>query len=565
MSLREVKLPEMGENIASGTVASIPVAPGTVIKEGDALIEIETDKAVLSVPAPVTGRCVEIRVASGQEIKVGQVIAVFDTDGEAGLQAAEPERAAEPARAAEPDQALEPEKTHAAPLAPAKAAAESKKLRRMLEVPLPDLGDGVSSGTVASILAQIGADIAAGDGLIEIETDKAVVSVPTVVAGKVIDIRVKTGDIVKPGQTIAILETAGGDGAVAAEPSSPVTHAAAPVRAAAATAAPTREAQDLNVESPESLVDETLPKSGAVVAAGPATRKFARELGVDLTQVKGLGRAGRITIEDIKAHVKQSQTALSASASVAVSPSAAAQLPDFSKFGNVRREPLAHLRKIIAERMAQSWARIPHVFQFQEIDITPIVRMHQSYGEEFKKQGSSASPTNFIIKALGLCLKEYPQFNASLDEGRKELIYKEYYNIGVAVDTPAGLIVPVLKGVDRLTLFEIGRNLAELAKRTRERKIAPEDLAGGSMTLSNLGGIGGTHFTPIVNWPEVAILGVGRTEVRPLYREGKFVPRSVVQVCLSYDHRVIDGADGARFVSRLKDILENMERTLLGA
>jgi pyruvate dehydrogenase E2 component (dihydrolipoamide acetyltransferase) len=239
-------------------------------------------------------------------------------------------------------------------------------------------------------------------------------------------------------------------------------------------------------------------------------------------------------------------------------------LPDFEKFGPVRREKMSNLRGIISDRMSMCWNRIPHVFQFNEVDLTSLGEVQARYKDDFKAKGSSVSPTNFIIKAMAICLKEFPQFNASLDEESGEIIYKDYVNIGVAVDTPTGLIVPVLKNVDQLSIFQIGKDLKDLAKKTRDRKVTQEDLSGGGMTLSNLGGIGGTHFTPIVNWPEVAILGVGRGEVKPKYINGEVVPRNCTQMTLSYDHRVIDGADGARFMVRLTEILENIERTLLG-
>jgi pyruvate dehydrogenase E2 component (dihydrolipoamide acetyltransferase) len=225
---------------------------------------------------------------------------------------------------------------------------------------------------------------------------------------------------------------------------------------------------------------------------------------------------------------------------------------------------MSNLRNIVSDRMTMCWNRIPHVFQFNEVDLTALGDVQARYKEDFKAKGSSVSPTNFIIKAMAICLKEFPQFNSSLDEESGEVIYKEYVNIGVAVDTPTGLIVPVLKDVDKLSIFDIGKNLKELAGKTRDRKVTQADLSGGGMTLSNLGGIGGTHFTPIVNWPEVAILGVGRGEMKPRYINGELVPRNITQMTLSYDHRVIDGADGARFMVRLTEILEDIERALLG-
>lgn len=562
---QEIRLPDLGEGVAGGTVAAIMAKKGQTLDIGDGIIEIETDKAVLPVPAPVAGTCVEVIVKAGEEIKVGQVIALFE------VSAPESDKPTLKAEVKEPvarSKSPEPSGPAVQDVLVADDKMEPAVAGGARDVRLPELGEGVTKAMVASIAVVVGDEVQEGDALIEIETDKAVLPVPAPFSGKVISIAAQAGVELKIGQVVLTIEsTSSAPSAPKARTEVPASKAPASAKAAtAAPAAPKKEEEKKTPASAPRAGEKPFVLAGDSVPAGPATRKLARELGVKVKEVKGSARYGRVTIEDVKAHVKtvnQQRGSGSAPGGLGRSVSATA-LPDFSTFGEIRREPLSSLRKIVSRRMSENWNRVPHVFQFQDVDITNIVRMQQQYAENFKAAGSSASPTNFVIKALAGALMEFPQFNASLDEERQELILKSYVNIGVAVDTPSGLIVPVLKHVDKLTVFEIGRDLRVLAQKTRDRKVTPEDLSGASMTLSNLGGIGGTHFTPIVNWPEVAILGMGRTEIKPLYIDGKFVPRSVSGLCLSYDHRVIDGADGARFIMYLKDTLENMERTLLG-
>lgn len=444
-----------------------------------------------------------------------------------------------------------------------------------MDIVLPELGEGITSGIVANISINPGDALSENDPIIEIETDKAVLPVPSPTSGTCISVEVSVGDEIQIGQIIAKMEA--GDGAAAPkEEAAPPAEEVKEEKAEAPAAPPEPAAEPSPEPAPAAAAPKPAPparKKGAIVPAGPATRRFARELGLDLSQVPGSKKGGRIDITDVKAYVKSldlnsaqvfSPPAPSANGSGSGAGFAPIPLPDYSKFGDIRREKLSNLRNKISERMSRNWATIPHVFQFHELDVTNISELQKRYSADFKERGSTASVTNFFIKALALCLKEFPQFNASLDEISNELVYKEFYNIGIAVDTPSGLIVPVLKDVDKKTIFEIGTELKELAKKTRERKVVPDDLQGGCITLSNLGGIGGTHFTPIINSPEVAILGVGQSEIKPKYIDGEFIPRQMVQVTLSYDHRVIDGADGARFISRLSDIIENFEKILLG-
>jgi pyruvate dehydrogenase E2 component (dihydrolipoamide acetyltransferase) len=544
--MSDILLPDLGEGVEGGIVTSIPVKAGDAVTANDPIIEIETDKAVLPVPAPEDGVIGKVLVAEGDKIVVGQAIASFEGG------------AASPA----PVQSEEQEVPAVEPTPVAEAVAPNGG---STDVVLPDLGEGVAGGTVTSIASSEGTDLAEGDPIIEIETDKAVLPVPAPSPGKLLSVVVKEGDKIEVGQVIAkmtIVISAGSTDPALEAGDPPVPSASEEVSAPQADPKPDLPpSREPIVSAPKSL---SSPSAG--IAAGPATRKLAREMGIDLSVVKGSKRGGRIAVEDVKAHVKtlklgkRTTPGGGGSAMSADWPS----LPDFSKFGSVRREKMSNIRSIISDRMSMCWNRIPHVFQFNEVDMTYLANVQKKYKAEFKEKGSSVSPTNFIIKAMAICLEEFPQFNASLDEQTGEVIFKDYVNIGVAVDTPTGLIVPVLKNVDEMTIFDIGKNLKDLAKRTRERKVTQNELSGGSMTLSNLGGIGGSHFTPIVNWPEVAILGVGRSETKPKWIDGEFVPRECTQLTLSYDHRVIDGADGARFMVRLSQILENIERTLLG-
>ncbi len=535
---KEIHLPELGDGISAGTIAALSVEVGAVLAANDAIFEIETEKAVLPVPIPCAGTLLEWKVATGDTVAVGQVVAVV----EVGDSKTSPE--------ASPEAETKTEEPVPTP------NAESDLL-----VCLPEMGDGISSGTVAAVCVSVGDDIKEGDALLEIETEKAVLPMPSPFSGRVVSIAVAVGATVKVGQEITVIR---------GKAAYPVLEAKTELGVKSEDPAPYEISNKKEDPASPKIAQPNWDVAPAKsVLAGPAARRLARELGVDLTHVHGSGKGGRISGSDIREYMDGFRRQASGHRDAPVMQFKAPSdeqppLPDFSKFGSIRKEPLSNLRKVIAKRMSHSWQTIPHVFQFQDIDLSSVVRMQQAWSEKFKSKGSSASPTNFFIKALASCLLEFPQFNSSLDMENGQLIYKEFVNIGVAVDTPSGLIVPVLKHVDKLNIFEIGLELRELAARTRERKVTPEEMSGASMTLSNLGGIGGSYFTPIVNWPEVAIMGVGKTEVKPVYVEGKFVPRSVATVCLSYDHRVIDGADGARFVARFKDIMENMERTLLG-
>ncbi len=522
MAVSESKLPSLGDGVAGGTVAKVMVAVGDAVTENDSLLELETDKAVIPVPAGMKGTVKEIKVREGQELKIGDVMVLLETAGAVVETKIEGKKSPEP------------------------AAKESSKPVAS-EFKIPNLGDGVEGGTIATFVAKEGTEVKSGDTLFELETDKAVVPVPADFSGIIKKILVKEGATVKVGQAILAFEGTTSGPAKVSTPSAPSPTQSAP--------APTKSSAPTRPASAGALPPVTFTNaSGKMIPGGPATRKLARELGVNLANVGGSARGGRVTVEDVKRYVKSVMQGGAGAGSGARAP---LTLPDFNVFGKTRRQPLTKLRKIIASRLSDAWNRIPHVHQFQDVDVTELVDLQKKHGEAFKEKGSAISVTLFLIKGLAEALKAHPSFNASLDEAASELIFKEYLNIGVAVDTPEGLIVPVLKNVDKLSIFEIGFQLKEIAKKARERKVMPAELMGASMTLSNLGGIGGTHFTPIVNPPEVAILGTGRNSKKPVWINNQFVPRSILPICLAYDHRVIDGADGARFTVFLTQYLEN--------
>lgn len=547
----EFYLPKLGEGIASGTVIALSCKVGDKIKKEEPILEIETDKAAMGLPSPVDGVITKYCVAEGADIKIGDLVAIIETATSEKVAAPVAEKAPEKKeiQTAKPIENLPVSNTNVGSSAVG-----------LVEFKLPPLGEGIKGGNVLSVYVKVGATVKEGDPIIELETDKAAMSIPAPMSGQIVSLNVKEGKEIKIGELVGTISgTSKPTEQVSVD--KPVVTIEAKPKSETVTTAITQE--------PSPIREMTVPildTSKKVVRAGPATRKFARELGVDLALINGSKREGRIDINDVKLFVKSSfSSGGPVSSENGVSKQSIPALPDFTKFGSVKREPLSKIRKIISTRMTSNWNTIPHVFQFQEIDITGITEVGKKYSEEFKEKGSTASPTNFFIKAMVNCLQAYPKFNSSLDEASGELIYKEYYNIGVAVDTPAGLIVPVLRNVDKMSIFDIGKNLREIAAKGRDRKITPDEMTGACLTLSNLGGIGGTYFTPIVNWPEVAIIGVAKAQIKPVYINDAFVPRSIVTICLSYDHRVIDGADAARFVVKFKDLIENYEKTLMGA
>ena len=411
---------------------------------------------------------------------------------------------------------------------------------------LPELGDGIEGGDVVNILVSKGDEIEKDSVLLELETDKAVLEFPSPQSGRITEIHIQKGDTVTVGQLLVTLDIKGNK--EQSEETANSQEEKNIVRQHEQRPEPSHEP-----ETQPLLEDEKEPV-GELLPAGPATRKLARELGMDLSKVQGTGKDGRITLDDVKSHVKHRLTSTPSLAGVPT-----VVLPDFSQWGPVERKPFSSLRRKVAENLTAAWSAVPLVTQFDEADVTELEKMRKKNLHDVQEQGGKLTITVFVMKALVTALKAFPQFNASLDVHRGEIIYKQYFNIGVAVDTPSGLIVPVIKNVDDKSLAELAIELTELSKKARDRKVPLEELRGGNLSVSNLGGIGGTGFTPLVNPPDVAVVGLSRSRVVPVWREGQCEPRLVMPFSVSYDHRVIDGADGARFSRLVAHELETFQ------
>ena len=433
----------------------------------------------------------------------------------------------------------------------------------MKEVLVPDIGD-YKDVPIIEDLVKPGDSVKAEDSLVTLESDKATMEVPAPFAGVVKELKVKVGDKVSEGIAILTLEAA--DGAV--QPAAKPAPASPPSTAAAPSAPPPAPAPAAQAPAPAAAptalaaVDEA---GFAHAHASPGVRRFARELGVDLGKVKGSGPKDRVLKEDVQAFVK---TALARPAAAAAGTGIGINLlpmpvVDFTKFGPVEAKPLSRIKKISGANLHRNWVMIPHITQNDEVDITELEAFRKQMSDENQKSGVRVTLLAFLIKAVVAALKQYPQFNSSMSADGESLIYKQYYNIGVAVDTPNGLVVPVIRDSDKKGVLQLAREMGEISVKAREGKLSPGDMSGGSFSISSLGGIGGTHFTPIINAPEVAILGVSRSATKPVWKDGQFVPRLMLPLSLSYDHRVVDGAEGARFITFLHGVLSDIRRLVL--
>ena len=423
---------------------------------------------------------------------------------------------------------------------------------------LPGLGENIEAADVVRVLVAEGDRVEVDQTVLEMETEKAMFEVPSPFAGRVEQVYVKAGDRVPVGAALITVEESGATEAPAASAPPPLTETPAipPKPAAEAAPAAPPKATPPPVTTPKPA-PAAAPEAGESVPASPATRRVARELGVDLHRVQGSEPGGRVVVEDIYAHVRER---MSGAAGEAEAP----PLPDFGKWGRVERQPLRSVRRATAEHVSRAWRLIPHVTQFDRADVTELEALRKRHTAEAEAMGGKLTSTVFVLKAVVAALKAFPRFNASLDAQAGEVVIKHYYHVGMAVDTDRGLLVPVIRDVDRKGIFELAKELVELSERTRQGKTTLEEMQGGTFTISNLGSIGGTGFTPIVNHPEVAILGVARSREEAVVRDGRIEPRLIAPLCLSYDHRVVDGADGVRFVRKVAESLENVERVLLG-
>jgi pyruvate dehydrogenase E2 component (dihydrolipoamide acetyltransferase) len=549
----EFKLPELGENVETGDVTKVLVAVGDVIAKEQAVIELETEKATVEVPSSVAGRVAAIQVKPGETIKVGQVILTVE-DG-AAAPAKKPE--AKPA-AAQPQKAV-PAKTETRKETPQPKAAPAPVVEAAGggEFRLPELGENVESGDVTKVLVKVGDVIAKEQAVIELETEKATVEVPSSVAGRVAAIRVQPGEKVKVGQVILTVEggAAAGGAPVRATPAQ-AREEVAPPQPAATQVVP-REEQE---EQPEPARAEAMPAaSGTPAPAAPSVRRLARELGVDVRRVRGTGPRGRISIEDVKAHVKAAMQSLAAGAAPGAAV-AAPPLPDFSKWGEVERKKMTGIRRATARHLSHAWQTVAHVTQHDKADVSGLAELQKRLGKRVEQAGGKLTMTAIALKVIASALKVHPQFAASIDVARDEIVYKKYFHIGVAVDTDRGLLVPVIRDADQKNILELSVELGKVAEKARAGKLTLEEMQGGVFTITNLGGIGGTHFSPIVNTPEVAILGLSRSRMEPVWNGKEFEPRNLLPLSLSYDHRLIDGADAARF---LRWVVEAFEQPFL--
>jgi pyruvate dehydrogenase E2 component (dihydrolipoamide acetyltransferase) len=567
----EFKLPELGENIDQGDLVRLMIAPGASITEGQPVMELETDKAVVEVPSSVSGTVKEIRVKEGEKVKVGQLIFTVENGTGAKAKAPVAKAPAEPSpRSAVPTEVQPRIETQPTPPPPRPSSLAAPAAAGPTEFKLPELGENIDQGDLVRLMIAPGAKVSEGQPVMELETDKAVIEVPSSVSGVVKEVRVKEGDKVKVGQVVFTLE-----GAAAAPPERPKhapvehvdgQHGAQLAFQAAIRAEGKTEEQALPPDPPQPLAPVfSMPAQLGKVAgteqrepvpAAPQVRRLARELGVDIHEVKGTGPGGRISEDDVKAYSKAWLASAAAAAHAPRTHLDEPALPDFAKWGKVERVSMRGVRRQTAEHLWEAWNTIPHVTQQDKADITELEQLRARFAPKAEEAGGKMTVTAIALKVCASALKVFPQFNASIDMAKEEIIYKQYISIGVAVDTDRGLLVPVIRDVDKKNIVELAAELTQLSKKAREKKLTPAEMAGGTFTITNLGGIGGTGFSPIVNHPEVAILGLSRSSIEPVWLNGKFEPRRVLPLSLSYDHRLIDGADAARFLRWIAEAFE---------
>jgi len=524
----EVVVPDLGD-FADVEVIEVLVKPGDSVAAEQGLITLETEKATMDIPSPAPGTITALKVKVGDRVSTGSVIATLESAKSATAPAAADRRPEDDLTVRQPK------------FQPSAARAEAAPRT----VTVPDLGD-FADVEIIDILVKPGDEVAAEQGLVTLETEKATMDVPSPEAGRVLELKVAVGGKVSAGDALLVLQPSG-----AAEPAADAPAPAAPPRSApppTGTKAPARAA------APQRGAVSPTPTSFGEAHAGPSVRKLARELGVDLGRVRGSGAKSRVTAEDVKAFVKElmQQGGRGAASGLPAVPSV-----DFAKYGRVETEPLSRIQRISGPRLHASWVNVPHVTQHDEADITELEEKRSSLKEQAQQKGIKLTALAFIIRACALALAEMPHFKSSLASDGENLVVKHYTHIGFAADTSQGLVVPVIRDADKKDVYEIAKALATLSERARTGKLQPDDIQGGVFTVSSLGGIGGRFFTPIINAPEVAILGVSRSAWQPVYRDLAFVPRLMLPLSLAYDHRVIDGAKAVRFTTRLGEILAN--------
>ena len=548
----DIKVPDLGgsDNVE---IIEVAVSEGDDVNAEDPLITLESDKASMDVPSPHSGKIVSLTVKEGDTVSEGDVIGQMEIAGEGDDtdDADAPEQADESASANQSadaeDDAAEEEGGSGEP--------ERKEIR------VPDLS-GSSDVPIIEIGVAAGDEVDIEDPLITLESDKASMDVPSPFKGKILELTVKEGDTVSEGDVIGYMEVAG------AKKAAPKKAAPEKADSKPQSAPSAKQASPAGSPSPEAQMAAHKPRDGKLVHAGPAVRMLARELGVDLGLVKPSGPKDRVLKEDVQAYVKQAIANQGKAQAAAPAASGGAGIPavpevDFSQFGDVEEKPMGRLLKMGATNLHRSWLNVPHVTQFDEADITELEAFRKSMKAEAESQGAKLTPLPFMIKACAYALRKFPQFNSSLHPDGDKLIIKHYVHIGVAVDTPDGLMVPVIRDADKKSLIDLAKESVELAKKAQNKKLSREEMSGASFTISSLGSIGGTAFTPIVNTPEVAILGVSKSSMKPVWNGSEFTPRLMLPLSLSYDHRAVNGADAARFTAFLAQVLSDIRRMLV--
>lgn len=533
----EILVPNIGDS-GEVDVIEVLVKPGDEINEGDTLITLESDKASMDIPAEHSGKVMSVAASVGDKVNEGSVIAVIELQSQDQSQKIE-------SQASQTEQAAKEQHEKPADTA---ASTDTKATQQHI-VRVPDIGDAAEV-EVIEVLVSEGDSVSKDQALITLEGDKATMDIPSPYQGKVLSLSLAVGDKVAKDTVILTLQSSSGGAANSAEPNKAV----APQK----TVSEQQQPSTPNKQQQSVAVSDAKPAhSKGKVYASPSVRRLAREFGVDLTLVEGSGRKGRVVKADVQRFVKGRLAAPQGNMGI---PKMAKI--DFSKFGEIETVALNKIKRLTAQNMQRAWLNVPHVTQFDEADITELENFRKANKERALAEGAKLTPLAFIVQAVVKALKAFPQFNASLDESGENLILKQYYNVGIAVDTPNGLVVPVIKDADKKGLLDLARAMAELSVKARNKALTPADMSGGCFTISSLGGIGGTAFTPIVNAPEVAILGVSRSQMKPVFDGSAFQPRLMLPLSLSYDHRVIDGAEAARFSSYLCQCLSDI-RTLL--
>ena len=563
MATSNMMVPDMGGAV-DVEVIEICVAVGDVVSEGDSIVVVETDKASMEIPASSAGVIESILLKEGDTCNQGDVMVAIEAaaSAEASAPAPQVEAEVEPVAAAV---IIPEEPSEAVAVAPSSEAETETETEQLALV--PDLGGAVDV-EVIEISVKVGDELAEGDSLIVLETDKASMEIPVDFDGTVLDIKVAEGSKLNVGDTIAVLVTKAKQ-AVAA-PSAPQAKAPEAPQASVApvaTVTPAATAAVVEAPAPVTAPVSQVPATNAATAsatahAGPAVRMLARELGVDLTLVTATGPRDRLLKEDIQAFVKQK---MQQPAGQSLQGHGIEQPPaiDFSQFGDIDRVKMSKVQRITAQNMTRSWLNVPHVTQFDHADITELEQFRKGLKAEAELKGTKVTPLPFMLKACAMALREYPQFNVSLDNDGEHMVHKHYVNIGIAVDTPAGLMVPVIRDVDKKSIWQLSEEVIAMGAKAKAKKLMPADMQGGCFTISSLGGIGGTAFTPIVNTPEVAILGVSKADMQPRWDGSQFEPRLMMPLSLSYDHRAVNGADAARFTQYLAKVLGDIRHLIM--